>query len=332
SARGDPWNICHGFVRSRLPLDVWERIIDQLWTPIGEDYWYPTTLRSCTLVCRGFLPRARYHLWRSTMVQRASQTRRLLFVIQGNPSIGHLVQELQIYPSSPGIEYGCSSFYLMELSHALPNLSFLCLKRVNWTGYPLTYNCVIAQFRSLSVLHLWFARTLIVYQRMFIQKPLSSAAASKLSAVRKPWSCKKLSTLRIGYLVCEEDNAGLLQFPPKGAFGDSVTTLSLRPQGSRLSIILENISCYTRGLTCLRSIELSLRLSARLCFTPPQALYNLSPSLSLVCLRGVICASYKSWSDSKRRPACSVSACRDYGCCTSVYMTATWNERPSGSG
>ncbi|KAI0350520.1 hypothetical protein OH77DRAFT_1063356 [Trametes cingulata] len=264
----------------RFPLLLWERIFDHIFVPIGDDYWYPTTLRSCASVCRSWRPRARYNLWYSTMIRNEGQARRLLDLIKDDPYVGELIVELEIYPDRPGCEWGCTSFFLWELTRVLPNLRSLWFKRVNWLASPFAYNTVVARFRSLTTLWLWFAsfdtatdffrlvwslrnlKTLIVHRKMFIRRALSEGESRRLAMVRKPWACRELSRLDVGHLLCEQDKAGLLQFPPQGAFGSAVTTLSLHPQGPRLPLILENISCYIRGLKSLRSIELSLRLSA----------------------------------------------------------------------
>ncbi|KAI0369583.1 hypothetical protein BV20DRAFT_1036467 [Pilatotrama ljubarskyi] len=261
--------IHHSWPR-KLPLLLWERILDQLFVPIGDDYWYPTDLRSCAAVCRAWRPRARYNLWRG----------RLLDLIRDDAHLCELIVELEIYPDRPGCEWGSVSFFLPELTRVLPNLRFMWLKRVNWLASPYAYNAVVARFRSLTTLRLWFAsfetatdffrlvwslrnlRNLIVHRKMFIRRALSEGESRRLAIARKPWACRELFRLDVGHLLCEEVNVGLFQFPPPGAFGSSVTSLSLHPQGSRLPSILENVSCYIRDLKNLRSIELSVRLSA----------------------------------------------------------------------
>lgn len=205
---------CHGGYR--LPLILWERVIDELSLPMGEEFWHPQSLRACAAVCRGWHPRARCKLWRTTMIRTGSQASKLLDLIDDDPQLGQLILELQIYPARPGKELGCVSFHLPKLTSALPNLRLLCMKRVNWVCNPRTHSGPLAQFRALAVLHLWFARFrtvadflrlvwslrslrhLVIHGKMFIEKPLSDEDALRLSVLRNPKSCDKLAKIEVG--------------------------------------------------------------------------------------------------------------------------------------
>ncbi|EIW56318.1 uncharacterized protein TRAVEDRAFT_49149 [Trametes versicolor FP-101664 SS1] len=283
SVRGFIW--CHGGYR--LPLILWERVIDELSLPMGEEFWHPQALRACAAVCRGWCPRARCKLWHTTMIRTGSQASKLLDLIDDDPQLGQLILELQIYPARPGKELGCVSFHLPKLTSALPNLRLLCMKRVNWVCNPRAHSGPLAQFRSLVVLHLCLQH-LVIHGKMFIEKPLSDEDALRLSVLRNPNACDKLAKIEVGSVLCEQGNKPMVLFPPPRVFGDSVASLSLQPHGSRLSVVLENVARYTHWCKHLRSLELSVDFSTLSHSSPPPTSCNLSPSPSLVDLPAAV--------------------------------------------
>ncbi|KAI0713960.1 hypothetical protein C8Q76DRAFT_593011, partial [Earliella scabrosa] len=70
---------------SRVPLEVAEQIIDQL-------HDNAPTLRSCALVCSGWLPRSRVYLFREVKFASLRQLHSLVHVLRGNPALGGMIQ------------------------------------------------------------------------------------------------------------------------------------------------------------------------------------------------------------------------------------------------
>ncbi|KAI0696141.1 hypothetical protein C8T65DRAFT_698498 [Cerioporus squamosus] len=74
-----------------VPLEVAENIIDQL----SEDV---RSLRSCSLTCRGWLPRARYHLVASICVRSREDLYSICDYFRFHPCMATFVQNLSISP------------------------------------------------------------------------------------------------------------------------------------------------------------------------------------------------------------------------------------------
>ena len=75
-----------------IPLDVCFEVID--WLDYDGDH---RDLMSCALTCSAWLPRARYHLYRSVMLFRGlEEYHRFARTILGTPPLGTLVQSLEL--------------------------------------------------------------------------------------------------------------------------------------------------------------------------------------------------------------------------------------------
>ncbi|KAI0713900.1 hypothetical protein C8Q76DRAFT_591966, partial [Earliella scabrosa] len=68
-----------------IPIEVAEQIIDQL----VDDR---SSLRSCALVCDGWLPRSRAHLFREIEITALQQLYSLVQALSTTPSLGVLIQ------------------------------------------------------------------------------------------------------------------------------------------------------------------------------------------------------------------------------------------------
>ena len=64
----------------KLPVEVWERVIDHLW----EDY---PELLACSLVCRAWLPRSGFHLLNRALLQSRSDVYRLAKNLQSSEGL-----------------------------------------------------------------------------------------------------------------------------------------------------------------------------------------------------------------------------------------------------
>ncbi|KAH8101216.1 hypothetical protein BXZ70DRAFT_117060 [Cristinia sonorae] len=77
----------------RLPLESFERIISF----IANDCWLecnPEPLLFCALTCRDWLPRSRFHLYRSVLLKNEKQFARFLATIRSTRLLGLFVHEL----------------------------------------------------------------------------------------------------------------------------------------------------------------------------------------------------------------------------------------------
>ncbi len=97
-----------------IPLEVAEKIIDLLRRDVR-------LLRSCALICRGWHPRARYHLMTSIRVQSRDELFSICDYFKSNPHLASLVRSLSVAPVEAG------SLSLLEvvpvrLVSRLPNL------------------------------------------------------------------------------------------------------------------------------------------------------------------------------------------------------------------
>ncbi|KAF9807534.1 hypothetical protein IEO21_08175 [Rhodonia placenta] len=75
SSKGNPCTKEHGIVVPSLAIEVWERVLDHLW-------YDQETLKACTLVCRAWYPRARFHLLRTVILRERHHVYRLAKLVQ----------------------------------------------------------------------------------------------------------------------------------------------------------------------------------------------------------------------------------------------------------
>ncbi|TCD65913.1 hypothetical protein EIP91_002028 [Steccherinum ochraceum] len=83
-----------------LPIEIWESVIDNV-ADQGYDYtgWETESkgdLRSCSLVCRSWVPRSRIHLFAVILLQTESGPSKFAETLRENPKLGELVKELDI--------------------------------------------------------------------------------------------------------------------------------------------------------------------------------------------------------------------------------------------
>lgn len=108
---------------SRLPLELWDEIIDHL----QNDF---DALRACSLTCKAWVPRARYNLFWTVHVGPNSY-KGLMSVLTRTPNIGRLVRNLFVTAacSRSSGEDPAVRFYdtLQELLGKMPNVVYLGL-------------------------------------------------------------------------------------------------------------------------------------------------------------------------------------------------------------
>ncbi|KAH9830364.1 uncharacterized protein C8Q71DRAFT_842910 [Rhodofomes roseus] len=127
--------------RPRFPIEVSEHVLDFVWPD-------RTTLLSCTLVCRAWLPRARLNLLYEVRIRDTGQDRSLRSFISQYPSYCAVIRRLVISPKNSAAQSLLSSFPL-ELAHELAHIEYI---RVLNNRRPFTY---YAQSQSLAALTRW---------------------------------------------------------------------------------------------------------------------------------------------------------------------------------
>lgn len=91
--------------RSRLPIEIYEPIIDAVAGNVSFDWWLnpaelhrvAVDLHSCALVCQYWLPRARRHLYDHIMLDHSPRALKFVTVLPTSPFLGLLVKELTLY-------------------------------------------------------------------------------------------------------------------------------------------------------------------------------------------------------------------------------------------
>ncbi|EMD34657.1 hypothetical protein CERSUDRAFT_86069 [Gelatoporia subvermispora B] len=81
----------HQSCGKRLPLELWETIIDHLGNPFDRQ-----SVLSCALVCRAWLPRSRFRLFHSVYLRTLHQIRRMEEVMDAGPHLKPLVTEISL--------------------------------------------------------------------------------------------------------------------------------------------------------------------------------------------------------------------------------------------
>ncbi|RPD78455.1 hypothetical protein L226DRAFT_293250 [Lentinus tigrinus ALCF2SS1-7] len=147
---------------SRLPIELWERIIDVGASCINRDDGtvvdYPT-LRACALVCTAWLPRARYNIFYRVVLRTSAHVQRF---ISTTPATGCHVREIELGPPRWEAMEGWVSLKeqpsIAALLYAnLTGVNTLVLSRLQWL-YPRKHIKLMSQFRSVKVLELYYVR------------------------------------------------------------------------------------------------------------------------------------------------------------------------------
>lgn len=144
-ATGTPLNriTCSTLNVPDLPPEIIDRIIDHLWDQISDLY-------QCALVCKAWLPCARYHAFSTILLNRRRQCERFERLLIFNPNICLLVKELGFSLMGPPF----LPDWLPTISETLPHLSRLHIlgggvfSSASFRGLPL--------LRVLNIAHIRF--------------------------------------------------------------------------------------------------------------------------------------------------------------------------------
>ncbi|KAG7446162.1 uncharacterized protein BT62DRAFT_156250 [Guyanagaster necrorhizus] len=127
---------------SPLPQELIDHIIDTLPSDIP-------TLRSCSLVCRSFLPRAREHLFRQVDIGTPHLRQSFYNLCHSSPHILHSVKSL--IGVTPGEEGGVSPDLILQ---SLPRLEKLVVSCTNWSSMGSSFWEIVSNLSSLRSLTL----------------------------------------------------------------------------------------------------------------------------------------------------------------------------------
>ncbi|KAI0643876.1 hypothetical protein C8Q79DRAFT_159998 [Trametes meyenii] len=223
---------------SRFPIEVCERIIDFL--PIVCSSWDERSraAQACALTCSAWLPRSRYHIYRSVKLTTEARCKVYLSTVVEHPERARWARSLLVHTK----EY-------LPLSQLLaPHASLAryeqLLLRVDWRRYPPQYvdRVLVPLLRgcdSVDSLTICFGYPCIITLSQFLhvldampqlqQLRVFGAAPEVLT-----WNlvnldhgrrvgCRKLTKLRI----LHPSWYSLNQFPPSSLFGTSVTQFAV---------------------------------------------------------------------------------------------------------
>ncbi|KAH8101542.1 hypothetical protein BXZ70DRAFT_100670 [Cristinia sonorae] len=77
-----------------LPTEVWENVIDRIPQSTFLDRTDQTQLAVCCLVCRSWVPRCRYHLYQSVIIQSFSDLEGASQCLSGTPGLSARIERL----------------------------------------------------------------------------------------------------------------------------------------------------------------------------------------------------------------------------------------------
>lgn len=134
-----------------FPIEIWERVIDELW----DD---PLTLNACALVCRSWLARSRFQLISTTPLVRVRDTHRLAKLLDTHPAMRQWVDTVALFGSINKEEarrplHHFNTFSLM-LMKRLGSVKTLGIYNAQWNpgwSHPHALLC-LSEFTSITAL------------------------------------------------------------------------------------------------------------------------------------------------------------------------------------
>ena len=135
----------------RVPLDIWEAILDHchLDYPLYRRNY--ETLQACALVCSAWLPGSRRNLLREVRLGTSDQLDLLLRLFVEKPELGELVMAIRV------LDNNYVPFARSPLPQLVPNCRSLFVD-VSWIAiYPPGYPKFILEYRGLKELLLRIA-------------------------------------------------------------------------------------------------------------------------------------------------------------------------------
>lgn len=151
-----------GFAGPRLPLEVFERIIDFSNTikggdsPRDNDRIRRHTLHACALTCRDWVHRARFHLHHSIALYDAIEFTRFVALLHATPAIAGYVCKLAAALRDEGhtVDNWLHLIPIQLSSLVLPKLHELSLRQCDWRNAPPVLFAHATKFNTVVALTL----------------------------------------------------------------------------------------------------------------------------------------------------------------------------------
>ncbi|KAM5543720.1 hypothetical protein V8D89_002337 [Ganoderma adspersum] len=248
----------------RVPVDVWEEIIDHCHLDLQRYTRNYETLRACALVCSAWLPGSRRNLLREVRLNTSGHVDLLLRLLVEKPNLGELVMAIRVLDS----DY--VPFARPPLPQLVPNCRSLFVD-LGWiTRYPPGYPKLVSEYRGLKelvlrivglsaedILHIIWTLPLLSSLTL-LDWHLIEGSGSKhdknLLDKHTPETCRDLKQLTIksptpSSVLCRQN------FLPRGCFGHSITQLELIVKGD-MTISQSFLECV--GDFCqLRTLDIT---------------------------------------------------------------------------
>ena len=143
-----------------FPVEVYEHIIDIIASTYrdvspnhnpSEGRERRKTLLACSLTCRAWLIRIRYHLYRTMTLYKHDELLHLTALIKAFPVVGQHIEVLQIF--YPRGDYR-SNLVFIYLSKLLTNVKSVVLSTFPWQGLRPIFFPLAAKFTSVTNLRI----------------------------------------------------------------------------------------------------------------------------------------------------------------------------------
>ncbi|KAI0753975.1 hypothetical protein C8Q80DRAFT_334972 [Daedaleopsis nitida] len=262
--------------RQSRPPEITDLIIDHVGsardTTSYDPYAYYALLRHLCLVCAQCLPRAQYflysviHITRTATPNTPSCVSLLWRTLHQKPYLAGYVKKIYMFPS----QYGGLLPFIIPRGDLLISLHTITVSDVEWK-YPPRYN--FARFTAVTCVRLhrvefptatdmfnliWSLPRLVVLtlQGVTVQQHVVTEEFQQLcaAAVRLPRASGKLIDLTISSEIVSQE-----LFPPPGAFGRSLRSLTVRPVPWACwdeAMLRQCLAC----MSTLQELEIEVRL------------------------------------------------------------------------
>lgn len=196
-----------------LPTEVWECVIDHLAYAMLSQ-----ALKNCTLVCKAWFPRSRYHYFRRVFLREQKRVVRLAELVKTSPIHGKaLLQVLFKGGQHPGgqhkpiPEFGT---FAAMLARRLPNLRQIGITYADWQ--PATFHPQIfvhlSAFTSVTQLTLYSSvfSSVDVFGRLVCSLPnLSAIATFDLTFLKRPFNSRTFYAPRTNIVHVSFNGSGV---------------------------------------------------------------------------------------------------------------------------
>lgn len=184
------WSGNNNLLMPQLPPEVWERIIDTVWTLFHKDTFYLEFMLACALTCRVWAHRALFYLRHRLAFTTTRIGGKLVHRFTSrSPVIDlSLITHLEVESIEQSLFLN-TSIYTPFATHAtvkrLKNLQVVTLREINWRSYPANYHSIISNSLSrITTLQLFTVRFASVVDFMFVTYALPNLQSLRCDALQ----------------------------------------------------------------------------------------------------------------------------------------------------